>query len=218
MTPVTRNPESTALSGPPEPLHVGPRLRELRRQSSLTLEAAAHRICLSPAYLSRIETGKRQPPMHVLLALARTYGTTVADLLGETVPERHQILRADQAQQATVGGWTYWTISDPGRALQVLRLELPGPAKGRGTSQSVQEARKHQGEEWLRVERGQMQLTLGDGVHLLGEGDVAHFDSSTPHRVVAVSRGGAELLFMHTLLQSSAAELCLGNVVSAHSV
>ncbi len=41
-------------------------------------------------------------------------------------------------------------------------------------------------------------------------GDSAHFDSLTPHRIVAEDRRGVELLFVHTLLQSPTATLCLG--------
>ncbi|WP_251019218.1 helix-turn-helix domain-containing protein [Streptomyces sp. ISL-11] len=65
---------------------VAPRLRDLRRHSGLTLEAAAGRVGLSPAHLSRLETGRRTPSLPMLLALARTYGTTVSDLLGEVPP------------------------------------------------------------------------------------------------------------------------------------
>ena len=49
----------------------------------LTLENAAHRAGLSPAHLSRLETGRRQPSLPMLLGLARIYGTTVSELLGE---------------------------------------------------------------------------------------------------------------------------------------
>jgi transcriptional regulator with XRE-family HTH domain len=55
-------------------------LRDLRRRRGLTLEAAAQRAALSPAHLSRLETGNRQPSLPMLLALARIYGTTVAEL------------------------------------------------------------------------------------------------------------------------------------------
>ena len=63
---------------------VAPRLRDLRRRRGLTLEAAARARGLSPAHLSRLETGRRQPSLPMLLALARIYGTTVSELLGET--------------------------------------------------------------------------------------------------------------------------------------
>ncbi|MFI7102693.1 helix-turn-helix domain-containing protein [Streptomyces sp. NPDC050161] len=201
---MTDHPEETSEAAAAELPTVAPRLRDLRRRSGLTLEAAARRVGLSPAHLSRLETNRRQPSLPMLLALARTYGTTVSDLLGETAPERDPIVRAGRTEPSEAGGWTYWTLGGAGRAMQALRLHVPQRAQG-------DLVRVHPGEEWLYVLAGQLRLTLGEAVHLLGPGDAAHFDSLTPHRIAAASQGGADLLFVHTLLQSGAAELCLGD-------
>ncbi|MGX8909056.1 helix-turn-helix domain-containing protein [Streptomyces netropsis] len=198
-------------AGPPSDGHadrlpdVAPRLRALRKRSALTLEAAAARTGLSPAHLSRLETGRRTPSLPMLLALARTYGTTVSDVLGEVAAERDPIVRADRMEPQEAGGWTYWRAGGSGRAMQALRLHVPAVG---GQDELV---RVHAGEEWLYVTKGRLRLTLGETAHLLGPGDSAHFDSLTPHRIAAASHGGVDLLFMHTLMQSGVAELCLGN-------
>ncbi|MFF8311348.1 helix-turn-helix domain-containing protein [Streptomyces lydicus] len=203
---MTELPEEPSGAPPEELPTVAPRLRDLRRRSGLTLETAARLVGLSPAHLSRLETNQRQPSLPMLLALARTYGTTVSDLLGETVPERDPVVRAGRTEPSQAGGWTYWTVGAPGRAMQALRVHVPRRAQAQGEL-----VRVHPGEEWLYVLTGQLRLTLGAAVHLLGPGDAAHFDSLTPHRIAAASPGGADLLFVHTLLQSGAAELCLGD-------
>ncbi|MFJ2115694.1 MULTISPECIES: helix-turn-helix domain-containing protein [unclassified Streptomyces] len=189
---------------PPEHLpDVAPRLRELRRGRALTLETAARRAGLSPAHLSRLETGHRQPSLPMLLALARIYGTTVSELLGELPPERDPIVRAGRTDPVEADGWTYHQAGSPGRAMQPLRLRVPYGAQG-------DLVRVHPGEEWLYVLEGRLRLGLGGTGHLLGPGDSAHFDSLTPHRIAADGAEGTELLFVHTLVQSPAAELCLG--------
>lgn len=182
---------------------VAPQLRELRRRASLTLEAASRAAGLSPAHLSRLETGRRQPSLPMLLALARIYGTTVSELLGETVAERDAIVRAADMEPTGAGGWTYWQAGAPGRGMQALRVHVPYDSQG-------DIVRVHPGEEWLYVLQGRLRLRLGDSAHVLAPGDSAHFDSFTPHRIAAADRGGAELLFVHTLLQSPTAALCLG--------
>ncbi|PVE13154.1 helix-turn-helix domain-containing protein [Streptomyces scopuliridis] len=182
---------------------VAPRLRELRRGRRLTLETAAARAGLSPAHLSRLETGRRQPSLPMLLSLARIYGTTVSELLGEMPPERDPIVRAGRMEPVEADGWTYHQAGGSGRAMQPLRLQVPYGAQG-------ELVRVHPGEEWLYVLEGRLRLTLGDAVHVLDPGDSAHFDSLTPHRIAAAGAEGTELLFVHTLLQSPAAELCLG--------
>lgn len=198
---------------------IAPRLRDLRRNRGLTLETAARRADLSPAHLSRLETGRRQPSLPMLLGLARIYGTTVSELLGEIPPERDAIIRGGPFAAASGGasggaagafpggseadGWMYQQAGGPGRAMQALRVLVPHGAQ----SDLV---RVHPGEEWLYVLDGRLRVSLGESVHDLGPGDSAHFDSLTPHRIAALDSGGAGLLFVHTLLQSPSAELCLG--------
>lgn len=182
---------------------VAPRLRELRRARRLTLETAAQRAGLSAAHLSRLETGHRQPSLPMLLALARIYGTTVSELLGEVPPEHDPIVRAGRMEAVEADGWTYRQAGGPGRAMQPLHVRVPYGAQG-------DLVRVHAGEEWIYVLEGRLRLSLGDAVHLLDPGDSAHFDSLTPHRIAAAGAGGTELLFVHTLLRSPSAELCLG--------
>ncbi|MET8786690.1 MULTISPECIES: XRE family transcriptional regulator [unclassified Streptomyces] len=190
--------------GPGEDLTaVAPQLRALRRRASLTLEAAARSAGLSPAHLSRLETGQRQPSLPMLLALARIYGTTVSELLGETVADQEAVVRAPDMEPTRAGGWTYWQAGAPGRGMQALRVHVPHGAQG-------DIVRVHPGEEWLYVLSGRLRLRLGDTTHVLASGDSAHFDSLTPHRIAAADQGGTDLLFVHTLLQSPTATLCLG--------
>ncbi|MDJ0465681.1 XRE family transcriptional regulator [Streptomyces sp. H27-C3] len=191
--------EEEATDGLPS---VAPRLRDLRRHSALTLEATARRAGLSPAHLSRLETGHRQPSLPMLLTLARIYGTTVSALLGESAPDREAVLRADEAQATEADGWTYHRAGGPGRAMQALRVHVPHGAQG-------DLVRVHPGEEWLYILSGELRLVLGESVHRLAVGDSAHFDSLTPHRIAAVTADGVDLLFVHTLLQSATAGLCL---------
>ncbi|MER5804415.1 MULTISPECIES: helix-turn-helix domain-containing protein [Streptomyces] len=193
-------PESAAAEALPA---VAPQLRALRRRASLTLEAAARAAGLSAAHLSRLETGQRQPSLPMLLALARIYGTTVSELLGETVAERDAIVRAADMEPTKAGGWTYWQAGAPGRGMQALRVHVPYGSQG-------DIVRVHPGEEWLYVLQGRLRLRLGDTAQVLAPGDSAHFDSLTPHRIAAADQSGAELLFVHTLLQSPTAALCLG--------
>ncbi|WP_153812457.1 XRE family transcriptional regulator [Streptomyces sp. SUK 48] len=197
---------ASPAAGPGEELPaVAPQLRALRRRAGLTLEAAARDAGLSPAHLSRLETGQRQPSLPMLLALARIYGTTVSELLGERVADQNAIVRAADMDPTRAAGWTYFQAGAPGRGMQALRVYAPYGAQG-------DIVRVHPGEEWLYVLKGRLRLRLGDATHLLAPGDSAHFDSLTPHRLAAADPDGVELLFVHTLLQSPTSALCLGHL------
>jgi transcriptional regulator with XRE-family HTH domain len=193
----------TAAPAPEENLVLAPRLRDQRRAGGLTLEVAAHRLGLSAAHLSRLESGLRQPSLPVLLGLARLYGTTVSDLLGETAAEPDPIVRGDRMTAVPAGGWTYWRAGGTGRAMQALRVHVPADSQRALV-------RVHPGEEWLYVLSGELELTLGDRTHQLAVGDSAHFDSLVPHRLAAGAADGVDLLFLHTLMQSETSALCIG--------
>ncbi|MEU2264242.1 XRE family transcriptional regulator [Streptomyces sp. NPDC019645] len=182
---------------------VASQLRDLRKRSGLTVEAAAVRLGLSPAHLSRLETGQRQPSLPMLLTLARIYRTTVSDLLGETPPERDPVIRASAPGSVGADGWTYRQAGGSRRAMQALRVHVPPKVRD-------ELVRVHSGEEWLYVLKGRLELSLGGEEHVLDPGDSAHYDSLTPHRITAVPPGGVDLLFVHTLLQSHASDLCVG--------
>jgi transcriptional regulator with XRE-family HTH domain/mannose-6-phosphate isomerase-like protein (cupin superfamily) len=185
---------------------LGARLRERRLSSSLTLEAAAARVGLSPAHLSRLETAKRQPSLPVLLGLSRAYGVPVESLLlgAESPGAPSPVVRGQSGpgggDEGLAGGWVYRPAGAPGRAMQALRVHIPV---------RVQDdvVRVHPGEEWLYVLHGRLLLTLDREEYRLEPGDAAHFDSIRPHRLVAVDRPGVDLLFLHTLLQSPTADL-----------
>ncbi|WP_406468834.1 helix-turn-helix domain-containing protein [Streptomyces sp. NBC_01594] len=185
---------------------LGARLREQRRRRGFSLESAAARVGLSPAYLSRLETERRQPSLPVLLGLSRSYGTTVSELLGEKPRERDSVIRGGRIEPGQAGGWSYRRTGAPGRAIQALRVHFP-PA--------VQDAvvRLHPGEEWVYVTEGRLRLTLGETVHLLEPGDAAHYDSLVPHQLATEGTAGTGLLFVHTLLQGPLGELRLGSAV-----
>lgn len=60
-------------------LYVGPKIRRLREEHRLTLEASAARLGLSASYLSQIESNQRPVTARVLIALSRVYGVKAAD-------------------------------------------------------------------------------------------------------------------------------------------
>jgi quercetin dioxygenase-like cupin family protein len=119
------------------------------------------------------------------------------------VADRDAVVRAADMEPTRAGGWTYVQAGASGRAMQALRVQVPY-----GTQSDI--VRVHPGEEWLYVLKGRLGLRLGDTAHVLAPGDSAHFDSLTPHRLAAEEPGGVEVLFVHTLLQSPPATLCLG--------
>ena len=67
--------------GEVDPLTIGRRIRHLRLERGLTLEALAAAVGRAPSQLSMIENGRREAKLSLLQAIARALGTTLDALL-----------------------------------------------------------------------------------------------------------------------------------------
>jgi Zn-dependent peptidase ImmA (M78 family)/DNA-binding XRE family transcriptional regulator len=115
-------------------------LAEVRERIGLSQEAAANAVGLNRVVLSYYETGRRQPPLRTLVALARLYGVSLPALLGEVeeraeaVPTSEVLYRAAPEILADEGKVAMHQFSDLVKAHLDLLEELGAQAPGRGTS------------------------------------------------------------------------------------
>jgi transcriptional regulator with XRE-family HTH domain len=168
---------------------MGPRLRAARERRGATLAGIGCATGISPSTLSRIETGRRKPNLEVVLQLAREYGVSLDELAG-TAPEaepRTSALRRSGDDKAMLPLTRY--VGGLHAHKHVLPAVRERPARPRQVS--------HDGWEWLCVLYGRLWLALGDRDLVLKAGDVAEFDTRTPHAVANAGPGGpVEYLIM----------------------
>ncbi|SCE64489.1 transcriptional regulator, XRE family with cupin sensor [Micromonospora chaiyaphumensis] len=148
---------------------IRPRLRALRRDRGLTLEALATRTGISVSKLSRLESGKRRPTLELLIPLARAHRVALDQLVAAPAtgdPRVH--LRPHRRRR---GGVVVPLTQYPGR-VQVFKQVLAPREPSLVT---------HAGYEWLYVLAGRLRLVLGDREFTLSPGEVAEFDTGEPH-------------------------------------
>ncbi|MFF5113150.1 helix-turn-helix domain-containing protein [Streptosporangium sp. NPDC000509] len=161
---------------------VAARLGELRRARGLTLTTLAEWTGISAAHLSRMEKGERQPSIGSLFQLARAYGVSLGELVGDERPHEHHVVRGSTApvHEGPDGPYAMMAGLGPRSALEAVRLELTADTPGRTAV--------HAGEEWLYVVRGQVVARVGAKEIVLATGDALHFDAEARHSLW--SRGG----------------------------
>ncbi len=155
---------------------VGPRLRATRKSRGWTLEYLAGRAGMSVSTLSRLESGKRQASLELLVPLTRELGIRVDDLLATQAPD-------PRVQRPTVhrDGMAITPLAPEGSAISTFKITYPPRAE-------PPEPRVHDGYEWLYVLSGQLRLVLGEQELVLTRGEAAEFDTRMPHSISAVSR------------------------------
>jgi transcriptional regulator with XRE-family HTH domain len=175
----------------------GTRLRSLRSGRGWTLDELAERTGLSKPFLSRLEAGRRQPSIAVVLTLARTYGVSVGEMFQETAEavtggsEPCVIVRGNKGRPVRGDGLNYLALSNKVRFANLQPMRLTVSADRRG-----EEMYQHEGEEWVYVLSGRLRLALAGKTHELSPGDAAHFDSRLPHRLSALGDADAELILV----------------------
>ncbi|MCY0925716.1 helix-turn-helix domain-containing protein [Streptomyces sp. H27-H1] len=148
---------------------IGPRLRALRRERGLTLEALSGDTGISVSTLSRLESGKRRPTLELLIPLARTHRVALDQLVaapatGDARVHLRPLRRDDGSVMVPLTQY-------PGRVRafkQVLAYREPKLAT-------------HTGYEWLYVLAGELHLVISERTFSLRPGEVAEFDTTEPH-------------------------------------
>ncbi|OEJ21336.1 transcriptional regulator [Streptomyces agglomeratus] len=170
---------------------MGPRLRAAREHHGATLAGVGCATGISASTLSRIETGRRKPTLEVLLQLSKEYGVSLDELAG-TAPAPAAEPRAP-APLSFGDAKAVLPLTRYVGGLHAHKHVLPALAGPPPRPRQV----SHHGHEWLCVLYGRLWLALGDQDLILTPGDVAEFDTRTPHGVTNASPGGpVEYLIM----------------------
>lgn len=162
---------------------LGPRLRALRRELSMTLAAVASGTGISVSTLSRLESGERRATLELLLPLARTYAVTLDSLIdGPTTGDPRVTLRPIRRH-----GMTMVPLTERPGGIRAYKIVLPSDPGER-----VQNT--HEGYEWFYVLDGHLTVLLGDHEFTMKPGEAAEFDTRVPHWFGAANGAPAEIL------------------------
>lgn len=158
---------------------LGRRLQEMRTERGLTLRRLAQMASVSVGMLSSVERGQKAATIVVLDRIAAGLGVPLADLVAGPRSDRIIVRRAiDQDVIDEPGGWRRVILSPvvPGVNFEWIRSTLP-PGCDAGQFPAYA-AGSH---EYVAVESGALDLTVGDQVLHLREGDSAYFAADVIH-------------------------------------
>ncbi len=167
-------------------LQIGLKIRRLRQERRLTLQSLSDATGLSKPLLSQIENDQVIPPLATLLRISKALKVglhTFFEEEGDT--DKCILVRADQRRKLhrrhTPGNlappYTYHSLAY-GRAHKHLE---PFIVEFECTPWSEDMLVSHEGEEFLYLLEGELELRYSDQVLILQPGDSVYYDSSEPH-------------------------------------
>jgi transcriptional regulator with XRE-family HTH domain len=150
---------------------IAARVRQIRADSGLALDALAERSGVSRSMISLIERGESSPTAVVLEKLATGLGVPLASLFdAPAAPADPVSRRKDQVEwRDPASGYVRRNVSPPGFPSPVQIVEVVFPAGARVAYETG--ARPGVTHQQIWVLQGALEVTLGKARHELGAGD-----------------------------------------------
>lgn len=167
-------------------VNVAERVKRAREQRGLSVLDISRRTGIDPSLLSEIEEGQSAPPLGTLIKLAKAlemkmgYFISGDELRPFTIVrrgDRKVVSRYDSRRDKHYGyGYESLAPYKKNRHMEPFLVTLQ-PAT------TEEERSTHDGQEFIFVLSGRMEVRLGEEMHLLEPGDAIYYDSTVPHLV-----------------------------------
>jgi transcriptional regulator with XRE-family HTH domain len=177
------------------------RLREVRLSKKLTLENLAKLTGFTKGYLSQIENSNQPPPIYTLSRISDALGVDMTELFEQssegTAYQEITIGRRDHYKlhnrESTPYGYIFEDLAPwkKGKNMEPFFVTV-----GFDRKIDIQKDFRHDGEEFIYVLEGRLELFFKGESYVLDEGDCAYFDADKPHSGMSLGEKEAKLLIV----------------------
>ena len=193
-TPLTERGGETAVKGGPDPVKVdnalsaemGMRVKKARESRGLSIFDIYLRTDIDVDLLSQIEEGMVVPPLGTVIKLAKALDLKMGYFISGEAEKAYTIVRRDDRERTSRfdsekekhHGYGYESLAPhkTDRHMEPFLVTLK-------PSETAEERSTHDGQEFIFVLHGEMEVRLGEEIHILESGDSIYYDSTVPHLV-----------------------------------
>jgi transcriptional regulator with XRE-family HTH domain len=179
--------------------HLGEKIRRLRESMQMSVEELAERSQSSALFIEHIEAGELLPSLAPLMKIARALGVRLGTFLDDDPHGGPALVRGGRAESVVrfsgagpcdQGELDFYSLAQhkKDRHMEPFLVVLHPKADSAATFSS------HEGEEFLYVLDGAVEVLYGKEIHVLAQGDSIYYDSIVPHEVRAKGGQDARIL------------------------
>jgi quercetin dioxygenase-like cupin family protein len=167
----------------------GAKMKQLRLARKSSLEQLANKTGFSQRYLKEIEEGTAIPPVSAVIQIAKALSVDSGSFLSAEEQEASKKRRRETFFKRTQA-YSYKTLTpDAGEKHMKAFLVTIDPKQDHKMVDY-----RHEGEEFLYVIKGHVEVRVGENQNLLKKGETLHFDSGMTHKLRNLSNEEAKLL------------------------
>jgi len=167
----------------------GEKIRQLRKSHAWSVESLAEATGQSPEFVKQVENNETSPSVSFLLRLASSLKVDPGTFLREEEKTKIRNMRA-QAYMKRTRSYNYQTLTNGAENDHLRAFSIT--IESRQTHKPV--AYKHEGEEFMYVIEGHVELSLGGKIQDFKPGESIHFHSNIPHKLKNLSNETTRLL------------------------
>lgn len=180
---------------------VGHKIKGIRESKNLSVEEVAERSGLSSEQITSIETDQNLPSLGPLIKVARALGVRLGTFLDDSDELGPVITRACEREQKNSISFSndatdarkhmeYHPLAQQkaGRHMEPFIIDI-NPEDNLNYQLSA-----HEGEEFVYVMKGEIELVYGKEKYLLNEGDSIYYDSIVKHHLHGAEGKSAKIL------------------------
>lgn len=178
---------------------VGEKIKSLRETKEISIEELAERSGLSLEQVQRIEENVDLPCLAPLIKIARVLGVRLGtflddqDELGPVVCRKSEASDSISFSNNATHSRRHMQYHSLSKAKADRHME-PFIIDVAATSETDFVLSSHEGEEFIMVMEGVMEISYGKNTYVLEEGDSIYYDSIVPHHVHAFEGQAAKIL------------------------
>ena len=179
--------------------NIGEKIRQFREMRMISLEDLALNANLDVAQIRKIEEEGTVPSLGPLIRIARALGVRIGTFLDDVGQVGPVVVRAG-AEKSTIS----FASSDPATRQHLNFFSLAADKAGRHMEPFIVEIQpgresdyklsSHEGEEFLYVLEGEIEINYGKEIYRLSQGDSIYYDSIVAHNVHSGSGKAARIL------------------------
>lgn len=164
---------------------LGNKIRMLRKSYNLKLNDIADKSGLSVSYISQLERDLVEPSLSSLKKIAAALNTPVYLLIDDTENENIVMKKGERPVMSLGHSDTRYeivstTASNANFSPKMMMVEFTIPGNGEDSDDYI----THSAEELIVLTKGSIDITYGDTVYELNEGDSIYVQENIPHRIV----------------------------------
>ncbi len=167
----------------------GAKMKQLRLLRKVSFEQLANKTGFSQRYLKEIEEGLAIPPVSAVIQIAKALAIDAGSFLSAEEQQASEKRRRESFYKRTQA-YSYKTLTPDAETRHMKAFLVT--IDPRQDHKMVEY--KHEGEEFLYVLKGHIEVMVGENENLLKKGETLHFNSGITHKLRNVSDEEAKLL------------------------